>query len=396
MSQYLSVRDLDVAGKRVFLRLDLNVPIKGGLIKDDSRIKAALPTLNHLLDRGAAVIACSHLGRPKGKVLPEVSLAPVAARIRELLPGREVLFAQDVVGPDASAKLSSLKPGQVLLLENVRFEPGETKDDPVLAAKFRAMADLYVNDAFGTVHRAHASVSAAAKLFPSAATGFLLERELDYLVGKLGNPEHPYTAFLGGAKVSDKIPVIRRLVDRVDTFCVGGAMAFTFISAEGRPTGTSLTEPDLRDTCREILSQAWEKGVRFLLPSDHRAARSLEEGEAVSVIATDAFPEGLAGYDIGPETARVFSAEAARSRTIFWNGPMGVFEKPAFSEGTMALARAVAESGAVTIIGGGDSVAAVNQAGVADKISHISTGGGASLELLAGESLPGVEVLTKR
>ena len=396
MSQYLSVRDLDVAGKTVFLRLDLNVPIKEGLIKDDSRIKAALPTLNHLLDGGAAVIACSHLGRPKGKVLPEMSLAPVAARMRELLPGREVLFAQDVVGPDASAKLSSLKPGQVLLLENVRFEPGETKDDPVLAAKLRAMADLYVNDAFGTVHRAHASVSAAAKLFPSAATGFLLERELDYLVGKLGNPEHPYTAFLGGAKVSDKIPVIRRLVDRVDTFCVGGAMAFTFISAEGRPTGTSLTEPDLRDTCREILDQAREKGVRFLLPSDHRVARSLEEGEAVSVVATDAFPEGLAGYDIGPETARAFSAEAARSRTIFWNGPMGVFEKPVFSEGTMALARAVAESGAVTIVGGGDSVAAVNQAGVADKISHISTGGGASLELLAGEALPGVEVLTRK
>ena len=396
MSQYLSVRDLDVAGKTVFLRLDLNVPIKEGLIKDDSRIKAALPTLNHLLDGGAAVIACSHLGRPKGKVLPEMSLAPVAARMRELLPGREVLFAQDVVGPDASAKLSALKPGQVLLLENVRFEPGETKDDPVLAAKLRAMADLYVNDAFGTVHRAHASVSAAAKLFPSAATGFLLERELDYLVGKLGNPEHPYTAFLGGAKVSDKIPVIRRLVDRVDTFCVGGAMAFTFISAEGRPTGTSLTEPDLRDTCREILDQAREKGVRFLLPSDHRVARSLEEGEAVSVVATDAFPEGLAGYDIGPETARAFSAEAARSRTIFWNGPMGVFEKPVFSEGTMALARAVAESGAVTIVGGGDSVAAVNQAGVADKISHISTGGGASLELLAGEALPGVEVLTRK
>jgi phosphoglycerate kinase len=258
------------------------------------------------------------------------------------------------------------------------------------------MADLYVSDAFGAVHRAHASVSAAARLFPTAATGFLLERELDYLVGKLGNPEHPYTAFLGGAKVSDKIPVIRRLVDKVDTFCIGGAMAFTFISAEGRPTGTSLMEPDLRDTCREILGQARDKGVRFLLPSDHRAAKSLEDGETVSVVTTDAFPGDLAGYDIGPETARTFSAEAARSKTIFWNGPMGVFEKPVFSEGTMALARAVAESGAVTVIGGGDSVAAVNQAGVADKISHISTGGGASLELLAGEALPGVEVLTKK
>jgi phosphoglycerate kinase len=396
MSGYLSVRDLDVRGKRVFLRLDLNVPIKGGVIKDDSRIRAALPTLDHLLDHGAAVVACSHLGRPKGQIVPDLSLAPVAARMKELLPGREVLFAQDVVGPDAFAKLSRLAPGQVLLLENLRFEPGETKDDPDLSARLRSMADLYVSDAFGAVHRAHASVSAAAKLFPSAATGFLLERELDYLEEKLGKPQHPYTAFLGGAKVSDKIPVIRRLLDKVDTLCVGGAMAFTFLTAEGNPTGTSLTEPDLTETCREILGQARTKGIAFLLPSDHRAAKSLEDGGPVSVVSSKAFPPDLAGYDIGPETAAAFAKQAAGSKTIFWNGPMGVFEKPAFAEGTMALARAVANSGAVTVIGGGDSVSAVHQAGVADKISHISTGGGASLELLAGEVLPGVAVLTKK
>jgi len=396
MTDYLSVRDLDVAGKKVFLRLDLNVPIKGGVIKDDSRIRAALPTLNHLLDRGAAIVACSHLGRPKGQVIPDMSLAPVAVRMRELMPGREVLFARDVVGPDASEKLAALKAGQCLLLENVRFEPGETKDDAALAAKFRAMGDLYVDDAFGAVHRAHASVCAAAKLFPSAATGLLLERELDYLEGRLGSPEHPYTAFLGGAKVSDKIPVIRRLLDKVDALCIGGAMAFTFLSAEGQSTGSSLTEPDLKGTCAEILQLAKQKGVRLLLPSDHKAAKSLDEGEAVTVVQTGSFPDGLAGYDIGPETVRAYAQVAASSKTIFWNGPMGVFEKAPFAEGTMALARAVAQSGALTVIGGGDSVAAVLQAGVADKISHISTGGGASLELLAGETLPGVAVLTRK
>ena len=253
-----------------------------------------------------------------------------------------------------------------------------------------------VDDAFGAVHRAHASVCAAAKLFPSAATGLLLERELDYLEGRLGSPEHPYTAFLGGAKVSDKIPVIRRLLDKVDALCIGGAMAFTFLSAEGQSTGSSLTEPDLKGTCAEILQLAKQKGVRLLLPSDHKAAKSLDEGEAVTVVQTGSFPDGLAGYDIGPETVRAYAQVAASSKTIFWNGPMGVFEKAPFAEGTMALARAVAQSGALTVIGGGDSVAAVLQAGVADKISHISTGGGASLELLAGETLPGVAVLTRK
>ena len=395
MSRYLSVRDLKVDGARVFLRLDLNVPLKSGLIADDTRVRAALPTLEYLLDRGARVIACSHLGRPKGKPVAELSLAPVAARLRELLPGRRIFFAQDVIGPDTQSQAGALKPGECLLMENIRFVPEETKGDEALARRIRDLADLYVDDAFGAVHRAHVSVCAAATLFPQAAAGFLLERELEYLEGRLSEPERPYTAFLGGAKVSDKIPVIQSLLKKVDTLCIGGAMAYTFLAAMGESIGASRQEPELADTCRDILDAVRTAGVKLLLPTDHLAARSLDSGEPARIVAGRAFPPDLAGFDIGPETLAAFSAAARGSHTIFWNGPMGVFENPSYSAGTMGLAKAIAESGALSIIGGGDSVAAVHKARVADRMSHISTGGGAALELLAGETLPGIQVLTR-
>lgn len=395
MSRYLSVRDLDVEGRRVFLRLDLNVPIRDGVIRDDTRIRSAMPTLIHLLDRGARVVACSHLGRPKGRVVPELSLYPVAERLRDLLPGRRVFFARDVLGPDAMEQVGALKAGECLLLENIRFEPGETKGDPALARSLRELADLCVIDAFGAVHRPHASVFGAPGLFPQVAMGFLLERELEYLQTRLGSPEHPYTAVLGGAKVSDKIPVIRRLLDKVDALCIGGGMAFTFLAAKGITTGKSLLEPELVPICRELLELAAGKKVQVLLPVDHVAAPSLEPGDPVSTVGNDRFPADLAAFDIGPETAGAFSRRCLSSRTIFWNGPMGVFEQPAFSRGTSAVARALADSGALTVIGGGDSVAAIHAIGLEERISHISTGGGASLELLAGEELPGVQVLTR-
>jgi len=396
MSAYLSVRDLPVEGQRVFLRLDLNVPLKGGVIQDDTRIREALPTLRYLLDRDARVIVCSHLGRPKGQKIPELSLAPIAKRLRELLPGTSVAFTPDTLGPEAQAAAAALQPGAVILLENIRYEPGETKDDPAVARKIREMADLFVCDAFGNVHRAHASVCAAAKLFPQAAAGFLVEKEVEYLQDRLGNPDRPYAAFLGGAKVSDKIPILKSMSEKVDTLCIGGAMAYTFLAATGLTSGKSLMEPDLVTSCAEILEASRKSGVRVLLPTDHVAAPPIDEEQDIRIVAADAFPEGLSAFDIGPETTRAYSAVAAASKTIFWNGPMGVFEKAAFAEGTLALARAVAASPALSVIGGGDSVSAVYKAGVADQISHISTGGGASLELLAGRTLPGLEVLTKK
>ena len=395
MNGFLSVRELGVEKRRVFLRLDLNVPLQGGAISDDTRLRAAVPTLAHLLDRGARVLACSHLGRPKGKVVPELSLNPVADRLRDLMPGRRIFFASDPLGEDARAQADALKPGECLLLENIRFEPGETKGDEALARRIRELADVYVSDAFGAVHRPHASVYAAPLLFPEVAVGFLLERELQYLGGLLGAPKRPYVAFLGGAKVSDKIPVITSLLERVDVLGIGGAMAYTFLAAQGKPVGSSRMEAELTGTCREIMDRAAAKGVRLLLPSDHRAAPSLGPGVAVTVVATEAFPRARAGYDIGPATAAALSEEASRARTIFWNGPMGVFENPAFAGGTVALARAVAASQALSVVGGGDSVAAVQEAGVADGISHISTGGGASLEFLTGAELPGLTALKR-
>ncbi len=393
---YLSVRDMDTAGKKVFLRVDLNVPLKNGDIVDDTRIVSALPTLELLLDGGAAVVACSHLGRPKGKVVPELSLAPVARRLKERLPGRTVRFASDAAGADADAKAEALGPGELLLLENIRFEPGETKGDKELASRLRRLADVYVSDAFGALHRAHASVAVLPPLFPEAGAGLLLMKELEYLEGKLGDPERPYAAFLGGAKVSDKIPVLRNMVRKVDTLCIGGAMAYTFLLARGLRTGKSLLEPDLVSDCRDILETARERGVAVHLPTDHRAAASLDAApDAVTVVGANHFPEDLSAFDIGPDTAHAFAEAARHSRTIFWNGPMGVFEKPPFDKGTLEVARAVAESDAVSVIGGGDSVSAVHAAGVADGISHISTGGGASLSLVAGDPMPGLEVLTR-
>jgi phosphoglycerate kinase len=395
MSGFLSVRDLPVEGRRVFLRLDLNVPMRGGEIQDDTRIREALPTLRHLVQRGARVIACSHMGRPKGQRIPELSLYPVALRLRQLLPGISVAFTQDTLGPEAQDAARQLPPGAVLLLENIRFEAGETQNDPLVARRIRAMADLFVCDAFGNVHRTNASLCAAAGMFPQAAAGLLLEREVEYLVGRLENPERPYAAFLGGAKVSDKIPVLRRLSEKVDVLCIGGAMAYTFLASTGRTSGRSLLEPDLLGDCTEILALARKRGVRVLLPEDHVAAPAIDREGDLTIVSAEAFPEALSAFDIGPRTVRAFADVAASSRTIFWNGPMGVFERPAFAAGTLALARAVGASSALSVIGGGDSVLAVAMAGVAHEISHISTGGGASMELLAGHSLPGLEVLTK-
>jgi phosphoglycerate kinase len=395
MSAYLSVRDLAVEGRRVFLRLDLNVPMKGGEIQDDTRIRESLPTLRYLVERGARVIACSHMGRPKGQRIPELSLSPVARRLRDLLPGISVAFTPDTLGSEAQNAARRLQPGAVLLLENIRYEAGETRNDPEVAKRIREMADLFVCDAFGNVHRTNASLCAAASLFPQAAAGLLLEKEVDYLMDRLDDPERPYAAFLGGAKVSDKIPVLRRLSERVDVLCIGGAMAYTFLAANGLTSGRSLMEPDLVGDCTEILALAEARGVRVLLPEDHIAAPAIDREGDLRIVSAKAFPEALAAFDIGPGTVRAFTAVAVSSKTIFWNGPMGVFERPAFAEGTLALARAVGASSALSVIGGGDSVSAVTLAGVAHQISHVSTGGGASLELLAGHALPGLEVLTR-
>ena len=394
MERITSVRDLDCSGKRVFLRLDLNVPVKEGRIKDDTRITASLPTIRHLLDKGAAIVACSHMGRPKGQVVPELSMVPVAARLRELLPGVTVHLSADAAGPDAKAKACELKPGEVLLLENIRFEVGETKDDKDLAQRLSAMADVYVNDAFGAAHRAHASVHAQALMMSQRGMGFLMEQELLYLQDKLGNPARPYTALLGGAKVSDKIPILKALVEKVDALCIGGAMAYTFIKAGGGKIGSSLLEADQMEASLSVAARAKERGIALLLPVDHVVAPSMESPEPPNTVKGD-IPDGLCGLDIGPETVALFAKQVAASKTILWNGPMGVFEKPPFSTGTFEVARAVAASGAISVVGGGDSVSAVKKAGVSDKITHISTGGGASLELLSGLELPGVKALER-
>ncbi len=397
MSGYLGVREVEVKGRKVFLRLDLNVPLDNGGIRDDTRIRAALGTINHLLERGAMVVACSHMGRPKGQVVSSLSLAPVAAKLRELLPGRKLHFASDVAGPNARTCSQTLKPGEILLLENVRFEPGETKGDTALAeALWQLAPDLYVNDAFGAAHRPHASVFALARLYDKVVMGFLVEREIAYLVGKLGTPKRPYLALLGGAKVSDKIPVIEALAAKVDALCIGGAMAYTFLAAKGVPTGASLVEAEQVEAARRILESAAKAGICLSLPGDHIVARAIDDEAGARPIATQAIPDGLMGFDIGPVTAQSYGAVACRAKTVLWNGPMGVFERPAFAAGTLAVARALADTDALTVVGGGDSVAAVKTAGVEDNISHISTGGGASLELLAGKELPGLKVLSRK
>lgn len=389
-----SVRDVEVAGKRVLVRCDFNVPLKDGVITNDKRIVAALPTIQYLSEQGAKVILCSHLGRPKGQWLPEFSLAPVAARLSELL-GKPVLMSKDVIGEDAKQISAKLQNGEVALLENLRYHKEETENDPTFAKELAGLAELYVNDAFGTAHRAHASTAGVAAYIP-AVCGFLMEKEITVMGSALAEPKRPFVAVLGGAKVSDKIGVITNLLDKVDTLIVGGAMAYTFIKADGYDVGNSLCEYDKLELAAEILEKSVEKGVRFLMPIDHVAAEAFDEkAEPIAVEARD-IPDGLMGMDIGPKTVRLFSEALEGAGTVIWNGPMGVFEFPAFAEGTLSVAKAIAVSGAVSIIGGGDSVAAVTKLGFADKMSHISTGGGASLEFLEGKELPGVAVLEEK
>ncbi len=388
-----TVRDIDVKGKKVLCRCDFNVPQDKatGAITDDKRIAAALPTLNYLLDQGAAVIACSHLGKPKGEWKESLTLAPVAKRLSELL-GREVIFARDVVGEDACAKAAALQPGQIMLLENLRFEPGEEKNDPAFAKKLADLAEVYVSDAFGTVHRAHASTAGVAAYLP-AVSGLLIEKELEIMGGALANPRRPLVAILGGAKVSSKIGVINNLLDIADTIIIGGGMAYTFIKALGGSVGTSLLEEDRLDYCREMMDKAKAKGVKFLLPVDTLCAAEFSADAKPELVDTMAIPGDRMGMDIGPKTIALFSDAVKDAGTVIWNGPMGVFEFPAFAVGTRALAKALADTDAITIVGGGDSAAAVAQLGYADKMTHISTGGGASLEFLEGKELPGVACL---
>jgi len=376
-------------GQRVFVRADLNVPIQDGRVGDDTRIRATLPTLQRLLDAGARVIVASHLGRPKGKVDPKYSLAPVARRLGELL-GRPVALASDCVGATANAAVAALRDGEILLLENLRFHAEEEKNEAGFAASLARLADVYVNDAFGTAHRAHASTAGMVPLVARAAAGDLMLRELEQLRRVLA-PERPFLCLLGGAKVSDKLSVLGAMVERADVVAVGGAMAYTFLRAQGKPVGASLVEPDREADARRVLAAAQAAGHALLLPVDHVVAQRPEAG-APHRVAKE-IPDGWLGVDIGPETAAAYAAQASRARTIFWNGPMGIFEIDAFAKGTEAVARAVAASGAHTVVGGGDSLAAVNKLGLGGRISHLSTGGGASLEFVEGRELPGVAAL---
>ena len=394
----LSIRDLDLSGKRVFIRVDFNVPLEGTRVSDDTRIRETLPTLRLAMERGARLVLASHLGRPKGKVDPKYSLAPVAGRLKELL-GKTVEFASDCVGADAEAKSKALANGGVLLLENVRYHPQEEANDAEFSKQLAALCDqVFVCDAFGSAHRAHASVVGITKFVRQAAAGLLMEKELAYLGKAISNPERPFVAVLGGAKVSDKIEVVQNLMKLADAMLIGGAMAYTFLKSEGKPTGKSLVENDKLDLARGLLEEARSRKFKLLLPVDHVIAES-PDSTATKVADISATPDGWMGLDVGPKTVALFGEEISKARTIVWNGPLGMFERPAFSQGTLGIAKAVAaatKAGATSIIGGGDSVAAVEQAGVADQISHISTGGGASLEFLAGEKLPGVEALTDK
>ena len=388
-----TVRDIDVKGKKVLCRCDFNVPQDKatGAITDDKRIVAALPTLKYLLEQGAAVIACSHLGKPKGEWKESLTLAPVAKRLSELL-GQEVIFAKDIIGEDAKAKAAALQPGQIMLLENLRFDKGEEKNDPEFAKALASLADVYVSDAFGTVHRAHASTAGVAAYLP-AVSGFLIQKELEVMGGALANPKRPLVAILGGAKVSSKIGVINNLLDIADTIIIGGGMAYTFIKAMGGSVGTSLLEEDRLDYCKEMMDKAKSKGVKFLLPVDTLCAAEFSADAKPELVDTMKIPGDRMGMDIGPKTIELFADAVKDAGTVIWNGPMGVFEFPAFAEGTRALAKALADTNAITIVGGGDSAAAVAQLGYADKMTHISTGGGASLEFLEGKELPGVACL---
>jgi phosphoglycerate kinase len=394
----LSILDLDLKNKRVFIRVDFNVPMSNGKVDDDTRIRETLPTLRLAMEKGGRVILASHLGRPKGKVDLKYTLAPVAQKLQELL-GKPVKFAGDCVGPGAESQSKSLREGEILLLENVRFHPEEEANDPEFSRKLSALCDgIFVCDAFGSAHRAHASVVGITKFVGQSATGLLMEKELSYLGKAISNPDRPFVAILGGAKVSDKIEIVQNLMKLADAMLIGGAMAYTFLKSQGLPIGKSLVENDKLDLARDLLEDAKKRNFRFVLPVDHVLAEALDS-TVTRVTDIAHTPDSWMGLDIGPATISLLQKEISTARTILWNGPVGMFEKPAFAQGTLAIARAVAAAtaaGATSIVGGGDSVAAVEQSGLASQITHISTGGGASLEFLAGEKLPGVEALTEK
>jgi 3-phosphoglycerate kinase len=390
-----TIKDVNLAGQRVLVRCDFNVPLKDGAVSDDSRIVAALPTIKHLVGQGAKVILCSHLGRPKGEKKPEFSLAPVAKDLSEKL-GQSVTFIDDCIGENVEAEVAKLGDGEIALLENVRFYEGETNNDSEFAAALAKCAEAYVNDAFGTAHRAHASTAGVTEHLSPCVCGFLIEKELAYLGDKTANPERPFTVILGGAKVSDKIKVIDALLEKADTIIIGGAMAYTFALAEGRKVGESLSEPDYIDTAKFALEKAKEKGVKFLLPVDNLAVKDLDFGAGTvgeQKIFEGNIEDGWEGVDIGPKSIELFKEEVAAAKTVLWNGPMGIFEIDACNKGTFAVAKTIAESDGISIIGGGDSVKAINMSGYSDKVTFMSTGGGASLEFLEGKELPGVTAL---
>jgi len=389
-----TIEKVDLKGKRVFIRADFNVPLdENGNITDDGRIRSTLPTINYALDAGAKVILASHLGRPKGAPSPKYSLAPVALRLHRLL-NKEVKFAKDCIGPDVEHAVQGMRPGDVLLLENLRFHAEEEKNDEAFSRALAAFTDVYVNDAFGTAHRAHASTYGITKYVKVAVAGFLMKKEIDYLQKTVANPVRPFVAILGGAKVSGKIGVIENLQNKVDKIIIGGAMAFTFIKGRGQEVGSSLVEPDMIEMAQRLRKGVREKGVKFYLPVDFVVAQSANDGAETKIVTSQEIPKDWVGLDIGPATVRLFTEALQDAKTIIWNGPMGLFEKDAYSRGTFAIARAVADAYATTIVGGGDTDVAVHRAGVSDSISFISTGGGASLELLEGKELPGLAALT--
>lgn len=396
MLNKMTVKDIDCRGKRVFCRVDFNVPLDAeGRISDDNRIVAALPTIRHILDQGGRLILASHLGRPKGEPKKEFSLTPVADHLAKLL-NQPVVMAHDCIGPEVEKLALALQDGQVMLLENVRFHPGETKNDPDFAKQLANLAELYVNDAFGTAHRAHASTAGVAQYLSPAVAGFLIEKEIRYLGQAVAEPVRPLVAIIGGAKVSDKLPAIENLLDKVDTLLIGGGMAYTFLRAQGFTLGTSLVEEDRIELAGNLLKRAVEQGVNLVLPQDHIAAAEFSADADYQVCGNSNFPVDRMGLDIGPETIEKYCQIVSESGTVLWNGPMGVFEFPSFAKGTFAIAQALADSNAVSIIGGGDSVSAANKSGLADRMTHISTGGGASLEFLEGKELPGITALNDK